>query len=128
MGYFVFLIIGIFGYTTIPSIANHIMWVGGDALTGKMTSAAGGAMGMAGAGAMMAAGVGAKAGGAALDTAGDLMFGDTHSIESGLKNMYNAPGNIRDGYNQGSTGNGLGASAGRAYGYMRDKLKGGDTS
>jgi len=39
MGYLIFLIIGIIGYFTVPSIAGHIMWVGGgDALTGKATS------------------------------------------------------------------------------------------
>lgn len=128
MGYLIFLIIGIIGYTTVPSIANHIMWVGGDALTGKMTGAAGMAASAAAGGAMMAGGLAGKAAGAGLDTAGDLMFGETNSIESGMKNLYNAPGNIKEGYNQGSTGKGLGASAGRAYGYMRDKLKGGDTS
>lgn len=38
MGYLIFLIIGIIGYFTVPSIANHIMWVGGgDALTSKAT-------------------------------------------------------------------------------------------
>lgn len=38
MGYLIFMIIGIIGYFTVPSIANHVMWVGGgDALTGKTT-------------------------------------------------------------------------------------------
>lgn len=121
MGYFVFLIIGIFGYTTIPSIANHIMWVGGDALTGKMTSVAGGAAGMAGTGAMMA--TGAVAGGV-WNASGAI----ADRAEAGLTNLVNAPGDFKEGYNQDSKGKGLGASAGRAYGYMRDKLKGGDTS
>ncbi|MDF2188718.1 conjugative transposon protein TraJ [Paraflavitalea sp. CAU 1676] len=36
MGYLVFLIIGIYGYTTVPAIANQIMMVSGaDALTSK---------------------------------------------------------------------------------------------
>ncbi|WP_276484734.1 conjugative transposon protein TraJ [Paraflavitalea pollutisoli] len=36
MGYLVFLVIGIYGYTTVPAIANQIMQVAGaDALTGK---------------------------------------------------------------------------------------------
>lgn len=48
MGYLIFMIIGIIGYFTVPSIASHIMWVGGgDALTSKTTvismGAAGGA-------------------------------------------------------------------------------------
>ncbi|TXJ24947.1 MAG: conjugative transposon protein TraJ [Chitinophagaceae bacterium] len=117
MGYFVFLIIGIFGYTTVPSIANHILWVGGDALTGKMTNKLGEAAGVAGAGAAMAGGTAWNASGAIADRA-----------ESGLHNLVNAPGNFKEGYNQGSTGKGLGATAGKAYGHLRDKLKGGDTS
>ncbi|MFT3701355.1 MAG: conjugative transposon protein TraJ [Agriterribacter sp.] len=42
MGYLVFLIIGIIGYFTVPSVASHILFVGGgDALTGKTTGMAG---------------------------------------------------------------------------------------
>lgn len=48
MGYLLFLIIGIVGYFTVPSIASHIMWVGGgDALTSKSTSLSMGAAGTA---------------------------------------------------------------------------------
>jgi len=44
MGYMVFLIIGIYGYTTVPAIANQIMMVSGaDALTGKFAQDAKGA-------------------------------------------------------------------------------------
>ncbi|SHL10419.1 Bacteroides conjugative transposon TraJ protein [Chitinophaga jiangningensis] len=128
LGYMVFLIIGIYGYTTIPNIANHIMFVGGDALTGKMTAAIGGVAGAAGGAAMGAAGMAGKAAGAAADGFGDLMFADNNSVEAGLRNLYNAPDNIKDGYNSGSTGKGLAADAGRAYGHMANKLKGGDTS
>jgi len=128
LGYMVFLIIGIYGYTTIPSIANHIMFVGGDALTGKMTSAMGGVAGAAGGAAMGAAGMAGKAAGAAADGFGHLMFADNNSVEAGLKSLYNAPDNIKEGYNKGSTGKGIAASAGRAYGHMANKLKGGDTS
>lgn len=47
MGYLIFLIIGIVGYFTVPSIAGHIMWVGGgDALTSRATGLS---MGTAGA-------------------------------------------------------------------------------
>jgi conjugative transposon TraJ protein len=48
MGYMVFLLIGIIGYCTVPSIANEIVWVGGsDALTRKTTGmVAGSASGM----------------------------------------------------------------------------------
>jgi conjugative transposon TraJ protein len=39
MGYLIFMIIGIIGYFTVPSIAGHIMWVGGgDALGSKATN------------------------------------------------------------------------------------------
>jgi len=39
MGYLVFLIIGIIGYFTVPSIANQILWVGGgDGITSKATA------------------------------------------------------------------------------------------
>ncbi|MFT3749146.1 MAG: conjugative transposon protein TraJ [Agriterribacter sp.] len=55
MGYLVFLIIGIVGYFTVPSIAGHIMWVGGgDALTGKTTGISMGTAGAAAAASMNA--------------------------------------------------------------------------
>lgn len=48
MGYLIFMIIGIIGYFTVPSIASHIMWVGGgDALTSKTTVMSMGAAGNA---------------------------------------------------------------------------------
>ena len=56
MGYLIFLIIGIIGYFTVPSIANYIMHVGGgDALGSKVTAvtmgaAAGAATGSTGGG------------------------------------------------------------------------------
>lgn len=41
MGYLIFMIIGIIGYFTVPSIANHILWVsGGDALSSRTTNMA----------------------------------------------------------------------------------------
>ena len=41
MGYLIFMIIGIIGYFTVPSIANHILWVsGGDALSSRTTGMA----------------------------------------------------------------------------------------
>lgn len=55
MGYLIFLIIGIVGYFTVPSIAGHIMWVGGgDALTGKTTGISMGTAGAAAAASMNA--------------------------------------------------------------------------
>jgi conjugative transposon TraJ protein len=42
MGYLIFMVIGIIGYFTVPSVASHIMWVGGgDALTKGTTGMAG---------------------------------------------------------------------------------------
>lgn len=38
MGYLIFMIIGIIGYFTVPSVANYIVHAGGSALTQKMTS------------------------------------------------------------------------------------------
>ncbi|MBS0027071.1 conjugative transposon protein TraJ [Chitinophaga hostae] len=125
LGYMVFLIIGIYGYTTIPSIANHVMFVGGDALTGKMTQALGGAAGAAAGAAGAAAGMAGKAAGAAADGFGHLMFADNNSLEAGARNLYNAPDDIKEGYNSGSTGKGFAADAGRAYGHLANKLKGG---
>lgn len=111
MGYFIFLLIGIFGYTTVPSIADHIVKVGGgDALTGKMTRQA---TGMAGgmAGAAIAAGTGGVGAGMSV-----------------LNNLADAPGDFMAGYNSGSSGQGMAASAGRAYGrfsnYLHNKLSG----
>lgn len=44
LGYMIFLIIGILGYFSVPSIANQILWVGGgDSLTGRASGAAMGA-------------------------------------------------------------------------------------
>ncbi|MFY0255302.1 conjugative transposon protein TraJ [Chitinophaga sp. 30R24] len=125
LGYMVFLIIGIYGYTTIPSIANHIMFVGGDALTGKMTAAVGGVAGAAASAAVGGAGIAGKAVGSAADGLGGLMFSDKNSVEAGLSDPL---GNIKEGYNQDSDRNGLGASASRAYGHLIKKLKGGDTT
>lgn len=107
MGYFIFLIIGIYGYTTVPSIADHIVKVGGgDTLTGKMTQKASQAVGVAtGAGMMAAAG--------GMNT---------------LNNVAHAPVDVMSGYNSGSSGKGFAAGAGRAYGrfsnYLKDKLSG----
>lgn len=38
--YLIFLLIGIVGYTTVPSIANYIMWAGGSAFNSKVTGKA----------------------------------------------------------------------------------------
>lgn len=111
MGYLIFMIIGIIGYFTVPSIAGHIMHVGGgDAIGSKATALAAGAAGGAVAGAVS----GGAAGLAAAGTA--------------AKNLANAPNDFKSGYNQDPTGKGMAASMGRAYGnagqYMKEKLQG----
>lgn len=102
MGYMIFMIIGILGYFSVPSIANQVMWVGGgDSLTGRTTGAAMATGGIAG------AAVGAVAGHAA----------------SGAGNILQAPYHIYEGYKEGE---GLSAStgSGKPGGYLHDKLSG----
>ena len=111
MGYLIFMVIGIIGYFTVPSIANNVLWVGGgEALTGKATALAMGAAGGAVSGAVTAAGMTAE------------------RMGSGAQNIINAPGNIRAGYNEQPTGQGLAAGMGRGYGhaseYLHNKLSG----
>lgn len=111
MGYLIFMIIGIIGYFTVPSIAGHIMHVGGgDAIGSKATAMAGGIMGGAAAGAMT--------GGAAGMATGRRAVG----------NVMHAPGDFKDGYGQGPSRTGVAGKMGRAYGkathYMKNKLNG----
>lgn len=107
LGYMIFLIIGILGYFSVPSIANQILWVGGgDSLTGRATGAAMAAGGVAGA-----------------------MAGATASqAASGAGNLLNAPLNIQEGYSGKNEGNStsadVGSAVGKAGSYMYDKLKG----
>lgn len=94
MGYMIFLIIGILGYFSVPSIANQILWVGGgDSLTGRTTGSA------------MAAGaaVGSAAGAA------------TARAVTGAGNLAKAPYNIYQGY----TSKDKGSSE-----HLHDKVKG----
>ncbi|MEO6547907.1 MAG: conjugative transposon protein TraJ [Ferruginibacter sp.] len=115
MGYLIFMIIGIIGYFTVPSIASHIMWVGGgDALTSK-------ASGMA----VSAAG-GAFAGGMAGASSGVDLIGH------GAQNLGNATGHIIAGYNSGAGGSnstgGGGRGDGNASNYIKEKLSGNQKS
>jgi conjugative transposon TraJ protein len=94
MGYMIFLIIGILGYFSVPSIANQILWVGGgDSLTGRTTGSA------------MAAGaaVGSAAGAA------------TARAVTGAGNLAKAPYNIYQGYTSKDKD---------SSGYLHDKVKG----
>lgn len=109
MGYMIFLIIGILGYFSVPSIANQIVYVGGgNSLTGRATAAA---MGGAAMGAGAAASIAGTAGQGALNTA-------------------RAPYDLYQGYQQGggSDGSSMASRAGTAYGqagnYLKDKLSG----
>lgn len=107
VAYLVFMVIGIIGYFSVPSVANYIVNAGGGgALVQKATNIVTGAGVMAGV-------AGAAAGGMA--------------IEAG-RNLMNSPGYIAQGYRSGSTGQGfaagMGRMAGHAENYMRDKLSG----
>lgn len=105
MGYMIFLIIGIFGYFSVPSIANQILWVGGgDSLTGRATGAT-----MAAGGAVVAAG------GAVAGMAGSTATATATRIGAGATNIAKAPYNVYEGY-----------TAKDKDGYMHDKIKGGD--
>lgn len=100
-GYLIFLLIGIVGYFTVPSVSNFIVNAGGGgALIQKVTSLATSSPGMA-----MAAG--GKIGGAA-DTIANLKQ------------------NYQEGLSGQAKGDGAAGAVGRALGraYMRDKLQG----
>jgi conjugative transposon TraJ protein len=106
VAYLVFLIIGIMGYFTVPSVAGYIVNVGGGgALTGKTTA-------MAGAGAQRVTSAG-----------GGLIGG----FAGGLAG---APGALMSGYRSGGGGgnpNSMASRAGRAYGraaHQRKKISG----
>ena len=106
MGYLIFMIIGIIGYFTVPSIANYVMHVGGgDALAGKATALTMGAAAGAVTGSIAGASVGAE------------------WMGQGAQNIWNTPGNVKAGYNEGSTGSGFAAGVGRAYGHSSDFIK-----
>lgn len=106
MGYLIFMIIGIIGYFTVPSIANNVLWVGGgDALTSKATG-----MAMAAGAAGVAAGASAVSG--AVNGAG--------AVENWAKDK-------ATGGNPGSFYENAGYGAGKAGAFMYDKLKGDKT-
>lgn len=83
MGYMIFLIIGIFGYFTVPSIANFIVQAGGGALQQKVTNV----MGIA---ASQAASTGAA-----------IATGGTSRMAEGAVNVARAPFDIAAGYRGG---------------------------
>ena len=111
MGYLVFMIIGIIGYFSVPSIANYIMHVGGgDALGNKMTAVTTGAASAAVAGGALAASNGLS------------------HMSQGAGNLWNAPSDTGQGYTTPSSGSGFAHAAGKASGsvnhHLRNKLSG----
>lgn len=100
IAYLVFMIIGIVGYFTVPSIANSIVNAGGsNAMIQKITS--------------MASSVTSS-------TAG--------RTGNGAGNMAGIPGNIAEGYSGKASGEGMAGAIGRTIGhggaYMADKISG----
>ena len=98
--YLVFLIIGIVGYFTVPSVANYIVNVGGSGALGqKITSI----------------------------TLGGMQSFGSQSYQS-ARSIKNAPSHFMQGYSgthqgQGASGT-LGRSAGYSGAYMADKISG----
>ena len=83
VAYLIFLIIGIIGYFTVPSVANYIVNAGGgNALLSKATS-------MAGAGGGMVA---------------DTMGAGANRMQNGMANFYNSAGYFKEGYNAEKSG------------------------
>jgi conjugative transposon TraJ protein len=98
--YLIFLIIGIIGYCTVPSIANFIVNVGGGgALSQKITSMTNSSMG----------------------SFASRSYQTARSIK-------NAPGSFMEGYAGTHTSSGMTGAAGRSIGYggayMADKISG----
>ena len=110
MAYLIFLVIGIIGYFTVPSIAGYIMHVGGGDALGSKASAI----------TMSATG----------NTISKGMTGSSSLMDrigQGEQNLMGTGGNIRSGYHSPS-GSGIGHYAGKAYGhanhFVRNKLSG----
>jgi conjugative transposon TraJ protein len=101
--YLLFMLIGIIGYFTVPSLANYIVHAGGfNALLNKATSIGSGAGGVAGGGVMSA--------GAAL---GDKAAQSGASMMAGANSPYTGTASEKAGEN-----------IGQHLGYMLNKLKG----
>jgi conjugative transposon TraJ protein len=100
--YLVFLIIGIIGYLTVPSIANYIVFAGGGGLSRAVTGYA----------------MGAATGGAS--TVINTTIGGANYVGAGVSNVMNAT--------NGGGHASMWSQAGRAYGqashYLHNKLKG----
>ena len=102
IGYLIFMLIGIVGYFTVPSVANYIVHAaGGGALQQKIT-------------------------GMVSSTTGGM----TSRAGDGAGNLMNSPGYFREGLSGQAQGEGvagaIGRSLGRGAGYMYDKISGSD--
>jgi len=105
-GYLIFMIIGIVGYFTVPSVAGFIVNAGGGgAMTSKITSlASAGAGGAVGMGKMVASQAG-----------------------QGMDNLANAKSHFNEGFSGANGGSGAMGAIGRAAGntsYMAEQLSG----
>lgn len=100
MAYLVFMIIGIVGYFTVPSVANYIVHAGG-----------GGALGQKATSLMSST---------AMSTA--------NRLDKGFDNMANMSKHYQEGYSGAASGEGVAGAIGRMAGgssaYMADKLSG----
>jgi len=110
-GYLIFMIIGIIGYFTVPTVAGHIVQIGDHGahlrkITNISTSSVSGAAGAAG------------------GAAGDVMS----AAGRGAGNIMSAPGDMAAGYRQGGQSGSFwgraGAAVGKASQYMQKRLKG----
>lgn len=109
-GYLIFMLIGIVGYFTVPSIAGFIVNAGGGgAMLQKMTS-------LASSTTSMSAGMGANA-----------IGGATNRMGTALDNIANAKQHFNEGLSGQAHGSGVIGAVGRLAGntqYMHDKLMG----
>lgn len=104
IAYLVFMIIGIVGYFTVPSIANSIINAGGgSAMVQKIT-------------------------GMASSTTSALGSSAAGRMGSGASNIAGIPDNIAEGYSGKASGEGMAGAIGRTIGhggaYMADKISG----
>lgn len=107
VAYLVFLIIGIVGYFTVPSVAGYIVNAGGGgAMLQKVTTLMSGSV----------------------HTAGSMASSGASRVASGAGNIMNAGKQYNEGFSGTNEGTGRyassGAAVGRAGAYMQDKLSG----
>lgn len=116
--YLVFMLIGIVGYFTVPSIANYIVHAGGgNSLVYKISSLFAG-------GSSSVIHAGASAGSMSANAFG----GASARMGEGMANVGQSAGYFQEGYSGSNEGSGMAAEAGRQAGktgaYLYDKLKG----